>query len=286
MKSPAVSSLKNKLVIYDSNCKVCAGLKDILIFLAPWIKNQVVAYKNLSSALASKVALERFRNEMALIDLNQEKTLYGPEGIGYIFSSKSKFVAWILRSDLLNSAFIFLYKTIAHNRYIIASPKSNFSCDCFPEKIVKYRLSYIAITFGISILLTALFGVSLKGFYPDISTGKAAMEMLLMAGTGWIFQLFMALIFLRDKSLDYIGHLGSISVVGLLILVPWMLFHFITGLDFIFLPILSVALSSGYMLFLHIKRTKTLEINGAWTLSWFLFLQLGAFFWIYVFHLN
>ena len=142
------------------------------------------------------------------------------------------------------------------------------------------------ITLIMAILLTALFGISLRSFFSGMSASDAATQMLLMAGTGWIFQILIAIVMLRDKALDYIGHLGTIMVLGLLILVPGMLFFACTGILTPWVPAVSVLLSSGCMLYLHICRVRYLEISQGWTITWFLFLQSTAVFWIYFFHLK
>src|SRR5690606_37440403 len=162
------------------------------------------------------------------------------------------------------------------NRYIIATPKSKFKCDCFPDRVVKYRISYIVMTLLIAILLTALFGISLKNYFEGVSSVEAAKQMLLMAGTGWVVQILLALVSLPAKALVYIGHLGSIMVVGLLILIPSSLLHALTDIKTPWIPALSVMLSSGYMLYLHINRVRYLEISQGWTICWFLLLQITA----------
>jgi hypothetical protein len=136
------------------------------------------------------------------------------------------------------------------------------------------------------VLLTGAFGISLKDFFEGMSATRSAVEMLLIAGTGWVIQIFLATIFLKDKALDYIGHLSSIMVVGLLVLVPWILFHSITGITVIAFPLVSVCISSLLMLYLHIERVRHLELSQRWTWSWFLALQSTASFWIYFFHLK
>src|SRR5690606_32427415 len=118
---------------------------------------------------------------------------------------------------------------------------------CFPDKVVRYRIAYILIAMSIAIALTALFGISLRDFFPGMTRSEAAMQMLLMAGTGWAAQFFAAKLFLRDKALDYVGHLCSIMIVGLLILVPWMLFHAFTSISAAYVPALNVAISSATM---------------------------------------
>lgn len=286
LKYTRMTSLANKLIIYDSNCKVCSSLRDVVLRFTSIPAERIKAYKDLEPDLSRNVDPEKFKNVMALIDTAGDSTIYGAEGVAYIFSSQFRIVAFLLRFKLTFNIFNFIYKIQAYNRYIIATPKSKFQCDCFPDRVLKYRTGYIVMTLLIAILLTALFGISLRNLFTGISRAEAATQMLLMAGTGWVLQMLFAMIILRDKALDYIGHLGSIMVVGLLILVPSMLFYAFTGILTPWLPAISVLISSGYMLYLHINRVKYLELSQAWTISWFFLLQSTALFWIYLFHLK
>jgi predicted DCC family thiol-disulfide oxidoreductase YuxK len=281
-----VKTLTNKLIIYDSNCKVCTSLRDIVLKLAPIPEEQVVPYGSLSAELSARVDPAKFRNGMALIDTSDGETIYGSEGVAYIFSSQYRILDFLLRSTLILQVFTFLYRTLAYNRYIIAAPKSRFVCDCFPDKVVRYRIAYILIALLTAIALTAWLGISLRDFFPELTSFEAAMQMILIVGTGWVAQLIVMGIILPEKILDYAGHLGSIMVVGLLILVPWMLYETLGGAPVAAFPALSVVASSSTMLYLHIERARHLELSWSWTMSWFLFLQAGAAGWIYMFHVH
>lgn len=281
-----MKSLDNKLLIYDANCKVCSSLRDVVVRFTSIPETKIKAYKDLDAERSQQVDPATFRNVMALIDTSGEKTIYGAEGLAYIFSSQYRLIDFLFRFPLMLKLFTFFYKTQAYNRYIIATPKSKFQCDCFPDRVVKYRVSYIVLTLLISVLLTAMFGISLRNLAGGISPSAAALQMILMAGTGWVVQMALAMAVMRNKTIDYIGHLGSIMVTGLLILLPWMLFHAITAIENIYLPLISVVISSGVMLYLHIHRVRHLELSQAWTASWFLSLQSGAICWIWFFYLN
>jgi predicted DCC family thiol-disulfide oxidoreductase YuxK/flagellar biosynthesis protein FliQ len=281
-----MKSLEHKLIIYDSNCKVCSSLKDVVLRLTLIPDAKVKAYKDLNDELNAKIDPDKFRNVMALIDTAGGKTIYGSEGVAYILSSQYQVLNTLLSLRPVFRVFDFLYKTQAFNRYIIATPKSKFTCDCFPDRIVKYRMNYIILTFLDSIFLTAMFGLSIKHFVDHVSASEAIVQMLLMAGTGWVLQILIATTSMREKALDYIGHLGSIMVVGLLILVPWMLLYAFTRISNPYLPAISVAISSGSMLFLHIGRVRYLQLSQRWTVSWFILLQSTAFFWVYFFYVK
>ena len=280
-----MKTLENKLIIYDSNCKVCTSFRNAILKVTSIPDSKIVAYKDLPVDLNQRVDPDKFKNEMALLDTTDGQTIYGAEGVAYIFSTQSRLINFLLQFKPVFHLFNFFYRVQANNRYIIATPKSKFKCDCLPDKIVRYRVSYIAMTVFLSVLLTMLFGISLAGLFSNLTAGEAAMQMLLMAGTGWVLQIILAITVLKEKALDYIGHLGSVMVAGLLILIPSMLLSFL-GVQTILIPAISVLVSSSYMLYLHIGRIKYLELSQGWSISWFLFLQATASFWVYFFHLN
>jgi predicted DCC family thiol-disulfide oxidoreductase YuxK len=288
-QAPQITTMKtldNKLIIYDSNCKVCSFLRSFVLRFTAIPESKIKSFNNLDAAWLNNVDTDKFRNGMALLDTAGGKTIYGTDGIAYIFSSQYKIAEFFFKSRIVRTLFNALYKTTAYNRYIMATPKSKFECDCFPDKVAKYRLSYIAITVLISIVLTALFGITLKGFFPGTSALRAAIEMLLIAGTGWVLQIFFAVLLLKNEALDYVGHLGTIMVAGLMILVPSMLFYAITGILNAHVPLFSVLLSSATMLYLHRHRVMHLKISSLWTVSWFMLLQSTAAFWVYFFHIK
>lgn len=281
-----MKSLEHKVIVYDSNCKVCSSMRDVILKLTSIPRSKVQAYGELNDELVTRVDADTFRNVMAVVDTRGEETIYGAEGVAYVFSSQYKLVDILLRFKPFLVLFNFLYKVVANNRYIIATPKSSFKCDCLPDRDVRYRMAYIAIAVMVSIVLTALFGVSLHKLVGGVSAGEAATQMLLIAGTGWVLQIIVATVVMGDKALDYVGHLGSIMVTGLLVLVPWMLLHAIAGINEPLFPAFSVVVSSAFMLYLHVQRVRYLEISQGWTISWFLFLQCTAASWIWLFDLT
>src|SRR5437868_82043 len=151
-----MKSLTTKLIIYDSNCKVCSSFRDVVLKFTSVPKAKIKAYKDLSPAQSTQVDADKFKNVMALIDTSGGHTIYGAEGIAYIFSSQYKLIDFLLSFKPIFQVFNFLYKTQAYNRYIIATPNSQFHCDCFPDRIVKYRVSYIVLTLLIAIFLTTM----------------------------------------------------------------------------------------------------------------------------------
>lgn len=275
-----MNPLDTKRIVYDSNCKVCTSMRNMMVAYTSIPASQITAYKDLSAAELQRIDPERFKNEMALIDLSGGATLYGAEGVAHIFASQYRLIAWLLRFRIPYSIFTFLYNVQANNRYIMATPYSKFECDCLPAPTLRYRLAYIVITYLIAIGLTALLGMSLANL-GGTTLSRAAAQMLLIAGTGWVLQLSLAAAFMRSRKLEYFGHAGSIMVAGLLVLIPWMLLHAVTGITNPWIPAVSMVISSGLMLYLHIGRIRYLKLTQAWTITWFVLLQTTAAAWVW-----
>lgn len=278
--------MKNKLIIYDSNCKVCVGLRDMMLVLGLVQQQECVAYLHLESRLKQQVSADRFRNEMALIDTKGGVTLYGADGVSFVFADKIQLLRPLFRFKPFFLLFRFLYKTLAFNRYVVATPRTPaITCDCYPESAASYRVAYIILAILLSVLLTGLFGVSVQAAL-GVAPAVAAKQMLLIAGTGWVLQILVAMLSLqRQPLLEYLGHLATIMVAGLLVLVPSMGFYFISGIFFWPLPVLSVLCSSGLMLYLHHHRVAYLGLPQRWTVQWFLLLQATALLWLLFFHI-
>src|SRR5690606_17646549 len=117
-----IKSLAYTRIVYDSNCKVCTSLRDVVLQVTSIPESKVVAYGWLPPSQSNQVDAARFRNGMALIDTKGGETIYGSEGVAFIFSSQYRLVAFLLSSRLFLWLSTFLYRTLAYNRSSIAAP--------------------------------------------------------------------------------------------------------------------------------------------------------------------
>ncbi|MEM7040405.1 MAG: hypothetical protein AAF570_25790, partial [Bacteroidota bacterium] len=226
------------------------------------------------------------RNEMALIDTHGGPTLYGDQGIAYIFKGKWSLVRALFAIPGFPQLFRFAYRTLAFNRFHIATPSTKVvPCDCAPERPAVYRGAYLAWSYFWAVLVTALFGAGLAAYFPEVSAAEGAIQMLLIAGTGWLLQLLIAALFLRNRRDDYPDHLATIMRKGVMVLLPATLLLLVFGPVPWWLPALSVLASSGLMLRQHVRRVRFLHLSTAWNWSWFLSLQTTAALWVLYFHI-
>lgn len=142
----------------------------------------------------------------------------------------------------------------------------------------------LSLDLTLATLLTALFGAAVSTYLPQTSFLAGAIQMLLMAGTGWVVLMLGARLRLTNW-LDYWKSLGCSMRVGVLILLPFSLLQLIlTTLPWGW-ALASVLLSSGTMLFLHLRARYFDAFPPSWALAWFLSLQITAIAWIDVFYL-
>lgn len=274
-----MKTLENKLIVYDSNCRVCVSMRRMILSVTSLSPETTVAFKSLTPDVKAQVDVNRFRNEMALVDLEKRETLYGADGVKYIFSACWPWFNLLIRIPAFSLIFRVLYKTIAFNRYVIATPVNNIQCDCYPELNYRFRAAYIFICFFIAVLITAFYGAAISAVF-NISTLSGAFHMLLIAGSGWALHFLFAGLIFRKTFSDYAGHLATVMFAGVVpLLLPVTATPFLDSSSVVLLAG-SVSISFPLMLFMHFKRVQSLGLSQVLTVTWTVFLLTSALFWI------
>lgn len=265
---------EDRIMVYDGNCNVCRTAINTLTRWK-WIDaTKAKDFYELPVEQQSQIELEKFKSEMASIDLNGGRTYYGVEAVcnamGYRFALLKK----LKKESFLFPVIQFFYRMIAWNRYIIMSPVSTVKCDCEPPLNKFYRISLFAFCAIISLIVTALLGIAIGKnalghwfHYRDmIEFAKAS---LLMIGSGWALQLLLARVIIRgERFYDYMGHLGIIMLVGALVMLPGIICIVLPDGIFLVLTLICILLSSILMIIMHLHRTKALGLDVGWTVSW------------------
>lgn len=282
-----MNATEDRITVYDGNCNFCQRVISTLS-KQKWIDaTKAEAYYDMSPDKQAKIDLPHFRSEMAVIDMNGGPTLYGLEGVLYAMGYRLPVLREVKRDTFLFPILNFIYKNVAWNRYIILTPKSTIKCDCEPPLNKFYRLSLFTICALASMTISALFGIVVGGLKYHLFYGSDMMVMsagitLAMVGTGWLLQIILARLILRGEQFyDYLGHLGIIMLVGVLVLLPSIALCWLPTNVFIYVSLLNVIISTIAMLTMHYKRTKAIGLKLWWTITWLVFLYGGAIFWLF-----
>jgi hypothetical protein len=231
-------------------------------------------------AFIEQVDWHRAKHEIPLVDLHGGQTLYGLNALIFLLSQKIPWLNKLSQCKPLYAVSALLYNLVSYNRRIIVPNKKSAPVrfDCTPDYHFAYRMAFILIAIAGSIGITYAFGQSLNKLF-SISAGGT--DMLLIAGTGWVIQILLSILLLKEKRMDYIGHLGVIMLIGVLVLLPGIYIGWLTEYQYPAIPLISVLLSSGLMSRQHFIRIRSLGLTQLWTLAWFVVLQSTALFWIY-----
>lgn len=276
--------LAGKLVVYDGACPLCISLRDKVLRWNILPEEKIASYYELDADLQGQIDPERFRNEMALIDLGGGETIYGPYALKRIFGEKWLFVRGMFAIPGIMRPIQFVYKTLAYNRYIVSTPRKDMpACDCMPVVPPLMHLSYLAYSLVVALLVTFLFGAGLQAFVPQISMWQGGVAMLAIAGTGWVVQGLATWLGFGDKRFQYLRHMFTIMRKGVMPLLPVAILMLLIPELHPAIPCLAVLYSSGMMLRQHYLRIWQLGASQWWTVCWFFALQTTALGWVFLF---
>ncbi|MCW3084948.1 MAG: hypothetical protein JWP12_2314 [Bacteroidetes bacterium] len=280
-----MKTTQQKAIIYDNTCPMCqAYTKGFVKFGFLGQQNRIAFAELKDQSFIAQMDLQRSKHEIPLVDLNNGETIYGLDALLFILSGKWPLIGKVIRVKPVYWFFKRFYATVSYNRRIIVpSQKQETLFDCAPDFNLKYRSTFIVFAVLFSSLITWWFGTSTAHY---IHTNGGGTKMLLIAGSGWALQFISAFFFMKQKTIDYAGHLATIMIIGVLLLIPGIVLSAITHYRYVLIPLVSVCISSGMMLWQHIKRINHLELNKFWTFFWFIGLQATAVFWTIIFYFN
>ncbi len=276
-----MNSLNSKLIVYDGACPLCTRLKELGVLLGLFDEQRCKPYLSLPEHLQRQVEAERFRSEMALIDLHGAPTLYGLDGIIFVLDPRRSGLTRVVSAAWLYPGLRALYRLVANNRYFLATPRFDMpGCSCtLPPNNRRLRLIYLALALTIATLMTVLFAAVLQKLLPGVNVVAA----LLMTGSGWLLQGIWAMLIRPADADAYLGHLASVmsrGVLWLMIPIVWLML----GLPFLpFLTGVAVAVSFATMLRQHVLRIRFLAWSQWWSVAWSLHLWCAGLAWLLFF---
>ncbi len=263
-------------IVYDGNCGMCLFSKKVFSKLGFFKVEDCRNYHELDAELYQKVDLERFKHGMAYVDSGKGATRYGLEGVLAAFAVKRPYLNSWKPGTVIFQVLNFLYNAICYNRYFIFPMKQQFACSCEPEFKARYFRRWVGLGLFFSILISALFGLSLANLFEE-PAALLALKTVAIVGAGWAVQmLWAAMVMSREMFRDYLRHLALIMFIGVLILLPATLLFWLPGNLHMVVALVSVALSSGTMLKMHIHRIRFMGLGQQWTFAWFVSLQATA----------
>lgn len=257
-----MKTLKNHTLIYDNECPMCNIYSKGFIKAGMLDKNGREAFTELSFKNKNLIDFNRAKNEIALVDHEKNKVIYGLDSLLLIIGNSFPLLAKIARIKPFYWFFKKLYSFVSYNRkQIIPSKKDNTEEACIPDFNLKYRLAYIAFVVIFSGYVLSIFSTKLglgltKNFWRELGI---CLEQIM-------WQTVFLKAYLKDKFWNYLGNMMTVSLIGTLFLIPALFLNLNPIFSIVYFGIVV------FIMFLeHIRRCKILKLNFFPTLSWTIF---------------
>ncbi|MCG9794010.1 DUF393 domain-containing protein [Flavobacterium algicola] len=262
-----MKTLDNHTLLYDEDCPMCN------LYTAGFIKANMLdsqgrkPFVNITTEEEYYIDLERAKNEIALVDKVNQQVYYGIESLLKVIGNSFPWMEKVGNCKPINYFLKKLYKFISYNRKVIVPSKTKVGdqINCIPDFNTKYRLFYIAF----ATLFTALVLFQYAELIVFLPRATFVRELLLAVGQIGFQTLFIRK-FDKQKQLNYIGNLVTISVIGsLLLLLVLLLNRYFEINDYLIFG--WFGLTVNFMIFEHYRRISLLELPKYLTLTWILY---------------
>lgn len=279
MKKSFMSTLKDHTLLYDADCPLCRIYTGAFVKYG-WLDQQGrQSFQQVSETWAITINEERAQSEIALVNRTTNEVSYGIDALFHILTSKmpgltplfaAKWFRWIIQH---------LYFFISYNRKVIAAvkPTPGTLRAFVPAYNLKYRATYLLFAWLFTSIILNNYAVLMAGILP---VGNIYREFLVCGGQ-MIFQGVIISVINKEKRIDYLGNMMTVSLMGALLLLPAFplhsLFPGIPASGFI----IYFLLIAGFMLLEHVRRVGLLGLGLSLSISWIIYrlIVLGILIW-------
>lgn len=257
-----MKTLKNHTLIYDNECPMCN------IYSKGFIKSGMLdesgreAFTELSFKNRNLIDFNWAKNEIALVDHDKNKVIYGLDSLLLIIGSSFPTLEKIARIKPLYWFFKKLYSFVSYNRkQIIPSKKDHTEEACVPDFNLKYRMAYITFVVIFSAFILSLFSTKL-----GLGLSQNFWRELAICVGQIVWQTIFLKTYLKDKIWNYLGNMMTVSLIGTLFLIPVLFLNLDSVFSMIYFGIVV------FIMFLeHLRRCRILQFNFMPTLSWVIY---------------
>ena len=257
-----MKTLKNHTLIYDDECPMCNIYSKGFIKCGMLDENGREDFTDLSFKNKTLIDFNRAKNEIALVDHEKNKVIYGLDSLLLIIGNSFPVLEKTAKIKPLYWFFKKLYSFVSYNRkQIIPSAKDQHEEACVPDFNLKYRLSYLAFVVIFSGYILSIFspilGLNLtQNFWRELAICSGQI----------IWQTLFLKAYLKDKMWNYLGNMMTVSLIGTLLLIPALFLNLNANASVIYFGTVIFI-----MLLEHLRRCRILRLNLLPTISWIVF---------------
>ncbi len=258
-----MKTLQNYKLLIDADCPMCRLYGNAFEANGFIEKGTCSPYQTIDLSIANLVDMNRAKNEIAFVNTLNNEVVYGLDAFKVILTNAYPILKPFSNLKALDWFGRKVYRFISTNRKVIVPAKTSFDAqvnNCNPALNVKYRLIYILFVALFSSLVIYNYSASINLM---MGWESSIYRELIMCFGQIIWQSLFLHKILKNKRLDYLGNMMTVSLIGTILLIPMLFFNTNPVIHLIYFMMVV-----GVMLLEHLRRCKILEIGIIPTISW------------------
>ncbi len=270
-----MKTLKHHTLLYDTDCPVCAAYTKGFIQSGMLGKEGRTAFETGIEQYGTILDVNRSRNEIALVNTENNSVLYGIDSLNYVITQRFPFLKSLLNNAVVLFLLKKLYAFISFNRKVIAPPPDYSRQVCIPDFNMRYRILYLALSAAVTSTILLHYSALLQDMIPASNLYR---EYAICFGQIFFQGSLLAATRLKKETcFDYFGNMMTVSLIGSLLLLPvWFLSRFITLPDPFSLAWLVAVVV--FMFLQHRKRVRSINAPAWLSYTWLLYRALVLLF--------
>lgn len=262
-----MKTLKKHVIIYDDECPLCD------LYTGGFVKSGMLddrgrtPFRSIDIKIERLIDRKRACNEIALVNEENGRVLYGTESLFAIISHSFPILGGLFRFRPFVWFINKLYSFISYNRKVIIPGRWFEAKDsCVPEYNLRYRWAYIIV----GCLITSIVLNAYSAFFNTILPVSTFSRELAICGGQIIFQGAVIVLLRKDRVMHYLGNMMSVSLMGALLLTPALIINSFVAMS-VYVNLAWFGLVVAIMFLEHWRRVKILEIHWFASASWVLY---------------
>jgi hypothetical protein len=212
----------NFLLIYDDQCPFCSWYSRQFVQFNLLPADGTTAFSTLAAETLQKIDFDRARNEIPLVDRQDNKVYYGVDALLAILGQRFPHISSLVKRRPLYFIFKKLYCLTSYNRkVIVAKPCGSGRINCAPVMNYPYRFLFLLLTLCFNTLL--LFPLNKLIFSPLAGHVISGAQIQCIHFTIVAWNCFLAIGLSRFKATEYIGQINMLALLTIVMLMPLLL---------------------------------------------------------------
>ncbi|MBO6606181.1 DCC1-like thiol-disulfide oxidoreductase family protein [Psychroserpens sp.] len=261
-----MKTLEHQTLLYDEDCPLCQAYTSGFIKTGMLDENGRKSFAEISTLDETILDVDRASNEIALIDNRNNTVTYGIDSLLKVIGHRFPIIKTIGNIPPIHFALRKLYSFISYNRKVIMpNPAAAKAPQCVPSFNLSYRVVYIVLT-----VIAATFTVH---SYMQLFTWTPKLPLTVIGVLTLGLIGFQGLFIAKRSSIEvvnYIGHLMTVSTMGVLLLILVLLLNTLLHIPE-FLNLHWFVLTIVFMFAEHVRRVSILKLPKYLSLMWILY---------------